>query len=197
MRKKLRKQIKGFIEYNKEAMKLCNENFKEKKEKDIVLFWIRCINFKIYSMKTQGSFQCNSSNLSYGIEGIKFDIKQLTEEQFQEILDFYLKKGYKLNYLDDIVTENSEYIVIKWDEYKKQTINDRIYILKFKKNKFKKLYSINKRKENCLKAFCDSIKDFYWYLFMTKSYCLNAMKQNKKTIKSKKKIEKRKTFHIC
>ena len=116
MKKELREQIEDFIESNKVIRQLCDENFKEKKEKDILLFWLRCINYDIYFKQILGMFQYNSSNLSYGIEGTKLDIKQLTEEQFQEILDFYLKKGYKLNYLDDTVTEHSKVIVIKWDE---------------------------------------------------------------------------------
>ncbi len=192
MKKELREQIEDFIESNKVIRQLCDENFKEKKEKDIVLFWLRCINYDIYFKQILGMFQYNSSNLSYGIEGTKLDIKQLTEEQFQEILDFYLKKGYKLNYLDDTVTEHPKVIVIKWDEYEKQTIDDKKYILRFKKNKLKKLYSINKKENNCLKAFWYSVKDFYWYLFLNHSYCLNAMKQNRKTRKSKSEIEKRK-----
>ena len=148
MKKELREQIEDFIESNKVIRQLCDENFKEKKEKDIVLFWLRCINYDIYFKQILGRFQYNSSNLSYGIEGTKLDIKQLTEEQFQEILDFYLKKGYKLNYLDDTVTEHPKVIVIKWDEYEKQTIDDKKYILRFKKNKLKKQYSINKKENN-------------------------------------------------
>lgn len=194
MKKELRNQIEDFIEYNIELKRLCDENFKDKIEKDIVLFWIAHMNFRIYSMQTQGNFQYNSSKLSYGIEEIKLDIKQLTEEQFQEILEFYLKKGYTLNHLNNIVIENPDVIVINWDKPNRQTIKDKMYILKFKYNKFRNLYNINRRKADVLKAFFESIKDFYWYLFWNHSYCLNAITQNRKTRKSIRVIKRRKKF---
>lgn len=192
MKKELRNQIEEFIEYNIKLKRLCDENFKDKIEKDIVLFWIAHMNFRIYSMQTQGIFQYNSSKLSYGIDGIKLDIKQLTEEQFQEILKFYLKKGYTLNHSNNIVLENPDVIVINWDKPNKQTIKDKMYILKFKYNKFRNLYNINRKKADILKAFFESIEDFYWYFFWNHSYCLNAMTQNRKTRKSIRVIKRRK-----
>lgn len=194
MKNELRNQIEDFIEYNIELKRLCNENFKDKIEKDIVLFWISHMNFRIYSMQTQGNFQYNSSKLSYGIEGIKLDIKQLTEEQFQEILEFYLKKGYTLNHSNNIVLENPDVIVINWDKPNRQTINDKMYILKFKYNKFRNLYNINRKKADVLKAFYESIKDFYWYLFWNHSYCISATSAYRKSSKSKKIIERRKNI---
>ena len=59
--KKVRNQIEEFIEYNIELRKLSEENFANKRAKDIISFWIRNINFELYSMQISGIFHYDTS----------------------------------------------------------------------------------------------------------------------------------------
>ncbi len=191
MKKELRNQIEEFIEYNIELKRLSDENFNDKRKKDIVSFWISCINFELYSMESSGFFQYNSSKLSYGLDGINLDLKELTNEELEEILNYYLRKGYILNQHNNIVLNEPDIIIIDWRKPNKQTLKDKIYIFKFRCSKFKKLFVINNQEKTFLKSILFAIKDFYWYYYCNHSYCINATRRYRKSLKSKKVIERR------
>lgn len=191
MKKRLRNQWEEFAEYNLEFRRLSAENFAEKKKKDIVSFWIRSINFELYFMETSGFFEYNSSKLSYGLDGIKLNLKELTSEELDEVLNYYWSYGYVLNQKDKIVFYKPELIVIDWNSPNRQSFGDKIYLLKFKFRKFKKLLSVNKQENSFFKSIVMTIKDFYWYYFFNHSYCISATKLYKKCVKSKKLIERR------
>lgn len=194
MKKELRNQIEQFVEYNIELRRLSEENFADKRKKDIVSFWISCINFELYFMESSGIFQYDSSKLSYGLDEIKLDLKELTNEELDEIINYYWRKGYILNQHKNIVLEKSETIVIDWSKPNRQNLKDKIYILKFKCSKFEKLFIINNQENPFLKSIFFTIKDFYWYYFWNHSYCINAIRAYRKSSKSKKAIEIRKNI---
>ena len=158
MKKQLRNQIQQFVEYNIELRRLSAENFADKRKKDIVSFWISCINFELYCMESSGIFQYDSSKLSYGLDGIKLDLKELTNEELDEIINYYWRKGYILNQHKNIVLEKSETIVIDWSKPNRQNLKDKIYILKFKCSKFEKLFIINNQENPFLKSIFFTIK---------------------------------------
>lgn len=191
MQKELRSQTDGFIAYNIEFRRLSEESIKEKREKDIVSFWIHHINFELYMMETAGNSCLDSSKISYGLDLKKLDLKELTSEEFEEILSYYWKKGYILNYYDNIIVDNPEVIIIDWSNPNRQTLQDKIYILKFNYSKLKKFFSTNKLKHSFAKSIILTIKDYYVYYWNNHTYCMNAMRLYKKTLKSKRVIERR------
>lgn len=140
MKKELRNQIEQFVEYNIELRRLSEENFADKREKDIVSFWISCFNFELYSMESSGIFQYDSSKLSYGLDGIKLDLKELTNKELDEIINYSWRKGYILNQHKNIVLEKSETIVIDWSKPNRQNLKDKIYNFKTKLTTFQKIY---------------------------------------------------------
>lgn len=74
MKKEVRNQIEEFIKYNIELRRLSEENFADKRAKDIVSFWIHEINFELYSMQTMGVLCYDTSKLAYGIDSTKLDL---------------------------------------------------------------------------------------------------------------------------
>lgn len=193
MNKKLRSQGENVVKYIKELIKMSENNFDEKIKKDIVSFWISHINFELYSKERSGCFIYESSKLSYGIYSTKLDIAELTSEELEEIINYYSKKGYTLNYYNNIVIEKPDVIIIDWSHPNRQTLKDKIYIFKFRYTKFKKIFRFNNQKCNLFKTLFFTIKDFYWYYFWNHSYCISAHGLHKKTIKSKKRITRRKS----
>lgn len=193
MNKKLRSQGENVVKYIKELIKMSENNFDEKIKKDVVSFWISHINFELYSKETSGCFIYESSKLSYGIYSTKLDIAELTSEELEEIINYYSKKGYTLNYYNNIVIEKPGVIIIDWSHPNRQILKDKIYIFKFRYTKFKKIFRFNNQKCNLFKTLFFTIKDFCWYYFRNHSYCISAHSLYKKTIKSKKRITSRKS----
>lgn len=191
MKKEVRNQIEEFIEYNIELRKLSEENFANKRAKDIISFWIRNINFELYSMQTSGIFHYDTSKLAYGLNGAKLDLKELSDIELEDVLNYYWRKGYILNQYDNIVLEKPDIIVIDWSKPKRQKLYDKMYILKFKCNRFKKLFIINNQENSFLNSIFFTIKDFYWYYFWNHSYCISAIRAYRKSLKSRKVIKRR------
>ena len=191
MKRKLRSGKENFFEYNRGLIQLSEENFGDKKSKDITSFWISLINFELHSKSTMGIFEYNSSKLSYGLNGVKLELQDLTSEELNEIIEYYSKKGYILNQIDNIVIRDSDAIIIEWSNPIKQNLREKLYILKFSCSKLKKLFNINKFKNTFLRTIVLTFKDFYWYYFWNDSYCVNATRLYRKTLKSRKYIEKR------
>lgn len=108
-----------------------------KKSKDITSFWISLINFELHSMSTMGIFEYNSSKLSYGLNGVKLELQDLTSEELNEIIEYYSKKGYIINQIDNIVILDSDVIIIEWSNPIKQSLKEKVYILKFLYKKLK------------------------------------------------------------
>ena len=185
------KELENMVEYTKELIRLSEDTFNEKIKKDIVSFWIGYINFELYFRETSGFFTYESSKLSYGIYSTKFDISELTSEELEEIINYYSKKGYNLNYYDNVVTEKPDIIIIDWSHPNKQKLKDKIYIFKFRYLKFKKIFRINNQECNLFKTLFFTLKDFYWYYFWNHKYCISAYSLYKKTIKAKKYITRR------
>lgn len=191
MRKELRSQIEDFKEYNEELKDLSRKSFEDKKSKDIVSFWISLINFELNFRATSGIFKYNSSNLSYGIDEINFELGELDSDDLNEILEYYIRKGFTLNQFQDIIIDSPNEIIFDWTNPTKQNLSDKKYIIEFMYKKLKKLLGINRLNNNLFKSIILTLKDFYEYYFWNNSYCPNAMKLYKKTIKAKKFIFKK------
>lgn len=102
MKKEVRNQIEEFIEYNIEFRKLSEENFANKRAKDIISFWIWNISSELYFMQTSGIFHYDTSKLSYGLNGTKLDLKELSDIELEDVLNYYWRKGYILNQREKI-----------------------------------------------------------------------------------------------
>ena len=191
MKKELRSQIEDFKEYNEKLKDLSRKSFEDKKSKDIVSFWIGLINFELNFKATSGIFKYNSSNLSYGIDEIKFELGKLTSDDLNEILEYYIRKGYTLNQLPNIIIDSPNEIIFDWTNPTKQNLSDKIHIIKFMYSKLTKLLGLNRLSNNLFKSIILTLKDFYGYYFWNNSYCPNAMKLYKKTIKAQNVIYKR------
>ena len=126
MKKKLRSGKENFFEYNRGIIQLSEENFEDKKSKDITSFWISLINFELHSKSTMGIFEYNSSKLSYGLNGMKLELQDLTSEELNEIIEYYSKKGYILNQIDNIVIRDSDVIIIEWSNPIKQSLRENV-----------------------------------------------------------------------
>lgn len=191
MKKEVRNQIEEFIKYNIELRRLSEENFADKRAKDIVSFWIHEINFELYSMQTMGVLYYDTSKLAYGIDSTKLDLNELSNIELELVLNYYWRKGYTLNRYDNIIMEKPDIIVIDWSKPQKQKLHDKMYILKFEWTKFKKFFNMQNKANSFFYSIFLAMKDFYWYYIWNNSYCISAIKAYRKSLKSKKVIKRR------
>ena len=161
MKKEVRNQIEEFIKYNIELRRLSEENFADKRAKDIVSFWIHEINFELYSMQTMGVLYYDTSKLAYGIDSTKLDLNELSNIELELVLNYYWRKGYTLNRYDNIIMEKPDIIVIDWSKPQKQKLHDKMYVLKFEWTKFKKFFNM----QNKANSFFYSIF-WLWKIFI-------------------------------
>lgn len=187
-----RGSIGEFIEYNVKLKQMCDDNFSEKKKKDIVSFWVWHINADLRDKQAMGVFKYDSHKLAYGIDQVKFIMEELSLQEFNDLTNYYWKKGYTLNYSDNVVFESPELIVINWEKPQKQTIRDRVYLFKFKLNRLKRWFNINKKEKGFTRAILSTIGDFLWY---NNYRCCNAERLYKKTKVSKERIERKTQKH--
>lgn len=181
-------QLESFFNYQKELIKESEASFREAMEEDLVSFWIHHINFDLRSRRILGCFDYNSERLNYGCLRRKLDIKDLKKEELIEIVNFYYAKGYTLNHICDVVISNPDVIVINWNNPRKQNLEDKKYIFNFKIAKFKKFYRYNRKKHNVIVSLLYAMDDFASFFFYNKTYCLNAIKQHKMSVKHNKRI---------
>lgn len=76
-------------------------------------------------MQTSGIFHYDTSKLAYGLNGAKLDLKELSDIELEDVLNYYWRKGYILNQYDNIVLEKPDIIVIDWSKPKRQKLCDK------------------------------------------------------------------------
>lgn len=156
-----------------------SEIFREWIEKDFVSLWISKINFELMSQRRLGRFEYNTENLKFGPRRKKLCLKDLSNDELNEIINFYWAKGYTLNRTPDVIMSNPDLIVINWENPKKQTFKDKKYIWMFKISKFKKFYRYNRKTKNAVVSFGTAFIDCLDYLYCNYGYCLKATRQHK------------------
>jgi hypothetical protein len=90
-----------------------------------------------------GIFKYDFDNLAYGLDHTKFVMEELSSQELNELTNYYWRKGYTLNYSGNIISENPELIMISWKKPQKQTIEDKLYLFKFKLNRLRRLFNIS------------------------------------------------------
>ena len=152
---------------------------------------IKIVSTSKYNVKSEIISYTKTGESISGDSYLQLELQDLTSEELNEIIEYYSKKGYILNQIDNIVIRDSDAIIIEWSNPIKQNLREKLYILKFSCSKLKKLFNINKFKNTFLRTIVLTFKDFYWYYFWNDSYCVNATRLYRKTLKSRKYIEKR------